>query len=63
MNELQQRRVAKQYMDYYKSYNQGFRQLDDKKPESTHKGLVSWVEPGVDNPLRTMKILVGAEQI
>ena len=63
MNELQQLRYRKQYEAYYKSYNSGSRQLDDKKPESTHKGLVSWTEPGVNNPLYTLKVMVGGERI
>jgi hypothetical protein len=62
-NELQQKRYEKMYKDYYSMYNKGGRQIHENIPQRTVQGTVSWVEPGVDNPLYTLRVLVGGERI
>lgn len=44
MNELKKKRVENMYKDYYKMYNQGARQMFDKKPNTQVSGLASWRE-------------------
>jgi hypothetical protein len=66
MNEIMQRRYINQYKEYYKYYNTAVRPIEEKRPVPVPAGdtpLVSWVEPGADNPLRTLKVLVGGEHI
>lgn len=57
MNELQQRRLQKQYEDYYKMYNKLVRPMQEKKEATVVDGIVSWDETNVTN--QTIKLIKG----
>jgi hypothetical protein len=57
MNELKQRRIQKQYQDYYALYNKVVRPVQEKQDIHTVQGLASWSESSVSTTqqLRVVK--------
>jgi hypothetical protein len=55
MNELQQHRLRKQYEAYYSLYNKTVRPMEDKAPERTVSGVISWNEADIKPVLKAIK--------
>lgn len=59
-NEIKERRIIKQYEEYYTHYNKLVRPMEEKTPVRETEGVVSWVE-GKDVHTTKLSVVGGDE--